>query len=328
MIGQALICTGTSFDPYYNLAAEQVLLEQVRDGEIILYLWQNRHTVVIGRNQNAWKECRTEKLAADGGFLARRLSGGGAVYHDLGNLNFTFLMKEADHDVDRQLSVIMKAVGRYGITAEKSGRNDVLAAGRKFSGNAFYSSRGQYYHHGTLLVDADMEMLGRYLAPSKAKLAGKGVDSARGRVVNLRELAPDMTVDGLGAAMEDAFQEVYGLRAGRIAPEETDAEKLRAYRERNCSNDWLYGRRIPFSFSCGERFPWGGIELELQVDGGLVQGCSVYTDAMDHRLADELRKGMTGCSFSADALCCAVLRAEAAEDIRKDICGMIMRQDL
>ena len=250
MIERASIYTGDSFDPHYNLAAEQVLLEQVQDGEIILYLWQNRHTVVIGRNQNAWKECRTAKLAEDGGTLARRLSGGGAVYHDLGNLNFTFLVKDNDYDLGRQLSVIFEAVRSFGIAAEKSGRNDVLAGGRKFSGNAFYSSRGRSYHHGTLLVDADMEMMGRYLTPSKAKLAGKGVDSTRSRVVNLKELAPEMTTTSLGSAMEDAFQTVYGLQARHIDTAELDADRLHAYYEKNSSFEWLFGRRLAFTFSC------------------------------------------------------------------------------
>ena len=138
--------------PYGNLAREACLLEAVGVGECILYLWQNQRTVVIGRNQNAWKECRMEQLEADGGHLVRRLSGGGAVYHDLGNLNFTFLVREEDYDVSRQLEVLVGAVNRLGIHAEKTGRNDVTVDGRKISGNAFYRADGHCYHHGTIPV--------------------------------------------------------------------------------------------------------------------------------------------------------------------------------
>ena len=328
MIERLRIYRGTSFDPHYNLAMEQVLLEGVQPEEMILYLWQNQNTVVIGRNQNAWKECRTTMLAEEGGRLARRLSGGGAVFHDLGNLNFTFLVRTEDYDLDRQLSVIKEAVSSFGIEAEKSGRNDVLAAGRKFSGNAFYSHRGQSYHHGTLLVDVDMDKLGRYLNPSKAKLASKGVDSTRSRVVNLRELAPEMTIESLGQAMEAAFSTVYGLEAERIAAEEPDAEKVRTYFERNRSFDWLYGRKMAFSFACEERFSWGGLELELLVDEGRVQDCVVYTDAMDHSLAAVLTQALKGCFFSTEALCSAVEGSGLEAVVRKDIVSLLKKQEL
>ncbi len=328
MIERARIYTGTGFDPHYNLAMEQVLLEGVQPREIILYLWQNQNTVVIGRNQNAWKECRTTMLAEEGGRLARRLSGGGAVFHDLGNLNFTFLVCSEDYDLDRQLSVIMEAVRKFGIAAEKSGRNDVLAEGKKFSGNAFFSSMGRSYHHGTLLVDVDMEKLGRYLNPSKAKLASKGVDSTRSRVVNLKELVPEMTVESLRTAMEQAFAEVYGICPERIAPGEPDAEKVRTYFERNRSFDWLYGRRMAFSFACGERFPWGGVDMELLVDEGRVQDCAIYTDAMDHSLAAVLTEALKGCVFSTEALCGAVEGSGLADVVRKDIVSLLKKQEL
>ena len=328
MIERLRIYTGTSFDPHYNLAMEQVLLEGVQPGEMILYLWQNQNTVVIGRNQNAWKECRTTMLAEEGGRLARRLSGGGAVFHDLGNLNFTFLVPTEDYDLDRQLSVIGEAVKSFGIRAEKSGRNDVLAEGRKFSGNAFYQHRGQSYHHGTLLVDVDMDKLGRYLNPSKAKLASKGVDSTRSRVVNLKELAPEMTVESLRQDMENACGAVYGRRPERIAPDGPDAEKVRAYYEINRSFDWLYGRKMAFSFACEERFAWGGLELELLVDEGRVQDCAVYTDAMDHSLAAVLKKTFTGCVFSTEALCAAAEATELDDSVKTDIARFLRDQDI
>ena len=197
--------------------------------------------------------------------LARRLSGGGAVFHDLGNLNFTFLVPTDCYDLEKQLSVIQLACRSFGIESERSGRNDILAGGRKFSGNAFYRSGDRSYHHGTLLVDVDMARMSRYLNPSKAKLEAKGVDSVRSRVVNLKELASEMTTDRLKEEMANAFQQVYGLPCSQIMSQELDSATLEAiYRRRNCSWEWNYGKQLPFTFSCQGQFPWGGIQLQLR----------------------------------------------------------------
>ncbi|MBO5918148.1 MAG: lipoate--protein ligase [Oscillospiraceae bacterium] len=313
-------------DPYRNLAVEEYLMETVQPGECILYLWQNQNTVVIGRNQNAWKECRTSVLEAEGGHMARRLSGGGAVFHDLGNLNFTFLVNEADYDLDRQLGVIEMACRELGLHAERSGRNDVLADGRKFSGNAFYHSRGKAYHHGTLLVDVDGEKLARYLSPSKAKLQAKGVDSVRARVVNLAELVPGLTCERMARAMENAFAAVYGLPLERADEGRLDMETVERLRARNASREWLYGPRLPLSFACQERFDWGSVQLQMQVESGVVVQTRVYSDAMDWELAPALEKLLTGSEFSQQALCLRI-RAGLAQ-YAGDLCDMLTRQQI
>jgi len=323
MIRRLSIFEGTSFDPHYNLAVEQYLLETVAEDQCILYLWQNENTVVIGRNQNPWKECRTTLLSQEGGHLARRLSGGGAVFHDLGNLNFTFLMPQADYDLDRQLDVIQMAVSSLGISTERSGRNDVLAEGRKFSGNAFYKNGAQAYHHGTLLVSADMEKLSRYLSPSKAKLQAKGVDSVRSRVANLRDFNPDITIAALKNALRSAFPAVYGLLCDDLSPDQLNAGAIATITEHNRSWEWNFGQKLPFSFEWEHRFPWGGLQIQLQVESGVIRNAKVYSDAMDWQISGALENALTGVRFSRDALLNRLSQAEIAADVAEALSDSI-----
>ena len=317
-----------STDPHRNLAVEQYLLETVPEDTCILYLWQNRRTVVIGRNQNAWKECRTTALEADGGFLARRLSGGGAVFHDMGNLNFTFLVNKPDYDLSRQMGVIVEACRQLGIPAERSGRNDVLCEGRKFSGNAFYEHGGKSYHHGTLLVDVDMAAMSRYLNPSAAKLEAKGVASVRSRVVNLRELKPELTIDEMARRMEDAFQAVCGLTARRMEEDAFDRAYVDSLAQRNASWEWLYGRELDCTLRCGDRFAWGEVEICLHVEGGIVAQAAVYTDAMDWALAPAVRGALAGRRFRLEDMWQGICDAGLEEAVREDLCRLLARQNL
>ena len=325
MIHKLSIYESPSFDPYYNLAVEKYLLDMVQPGQCILYLWQNENTVVIGSNQNAWKECRISTLEEDGGKLARRLSGGGAVFHDKGNLNFTFLMCENDYNIQKQLSVICEACAQAGIVAVPSGRNDVLTDGRKFSGNAFYHHQGKAYHHGTLLINADMEKMQKYLSPSKAKLESKGVASVRSRVVNLNQLSADLTCDTMKNYMIKAFERVYDAPADHITLQ--DDCSVYELQQRYASWDHLFGKPLPFSFSCEERFDWGNILLQLQVESGKVLQAKVYSDAMDHMIAPKLEQGLNGSRFTLDALRSAVVEC-LEEDTAKDICSMLTNQNI
>lgn len=327
MIEKLRIFEGSGFDPHRNLATEKRLLDTVAPGECILYLWQNQNTVVIGRNQNPWVECRTSLLEEEGGHLARRLSGGGAVFHDLGNLNFTFLVSTEDYDVDRQLSVIQHACALAGITAEKSGRNDLLAQGSKFSGNAFYKAKDRAYHHGTLLISADMDKLQRYLSPSKAKLAAKGVASVRSRVINLQKLAPALTCDTMRRHMRAAFEAVYGLPATPVVLTEEDRAAIGETARQYGSWEYLYGTPLPFSFACETRFPWGQFRLELQAKGGTIQAVKVYSDAMDWALPAAVEQALTGCLFRLEDMRSALLAALDPQTAQ-ELCDLLSRQEL
>ena len=328
MITKIFIYHAQGTDPYENLAAEKVLMDALRPGEAMLYLWQNLNTVVIGKNQNAWLECRTSLLEEEGGKLARRLSGGGAVFHDLGNLNFTFLMCKEDYNLDSQVTVIQRACALAGVTAVKSGRNDLLADGRKFSGNAFYQDKVHAYHHGTLMVEVDKEKLGRYLSPPKAKLEAKGVASVRSRVVNLTELSPTLTIDAMRANMVKAFQEIYGLDAEPFVL--TDAMKADIADLKALYGSWeyLYGAPLAFSFSCEEKFDWGYVGLQLDAKGGVIHQIGINTDAMDWTLPDAITKALTGCRFDTDSMVYALRQAFLPADVCEDLCNLIKKQIL
>ncbi len=302
---RARLLTSRDVNPHNNLAREEALLLSFDGGqrdEAMLYLWQNAHTVVIGRNQNAWRECRTEQLEADGGTLARRTSGGGAVYHDLGNLNFSFILPRAAYDLERQLSVVRAAVRSFGVDCEFSGRNDLTAEGRKFSGNAFRFTKDGALHHGTLMVAVDPEKLAKYLAVSKEKLAAKGVKSVPSRVVNLSALNEFITVDAMMNAMRAAFQAEYGKAALAEDADALDLPEMPALARRNARWDWNYGATPPFDATFEKRFEWGRVEAGLSLAGGRIQQATVYTDAMDAELPFAIEKALTGCPFTREEM--------------------------
>ena len=291
------IIRSDSFDPTYNLALEEFLTKNVVEDDIILYLWQNERTVVIGKNQNYWSEVNAPAAEADCVTVVRRLSGGGAVFHDLGNLNFTFILRKENYDVKRQLSVIIDALDGLGIKAEKTGRNDIEADGRKFSGNAFFKSSAGWYHHGTLMVDVDKEKLGKYLNVSTAKLQSKGVKSVKARVVNLKELREDITIEMLCDELYKAFGRIYGCDPIKISPEEIDWAEVENLQERYSSWEWTKGRKIPFTVQIEKRFAWGNIDLQMNVDGGIIKDAICYSDAMNENIGEEIARGLIGTEY-------------------------------
>lgn len=321
----------TQTNPYKNLALEEFLLRNVRDNECILYLWQNERTVVIGKNQNPWKECRIAELEADGGRLVRRLSGGGAVFHDLGNLNFTFCATKENYDVERQLQVILEAVKLLGIPAEKTGRNDISVEGRKFSGNAFFSDGTHCYHHGTILIKVDMGMLSHYLNVSRDKLVSKGVDSVRSRVANLTEYDGSLTIERMEKELLEAFRRVYGQEPEQIDPAQIDPLELDRLEQKFSSWEWLYGKKLDFNYSFGRRFSWGDIDLKLEVDSGMIRDCAVYSDSLETEIFEKLPAALRGCAFSSRSMTKALEDMPHEPDtdaMLEDIAGLIREENI
>lgn len=313
MIDQLTCIESDGHDPYRNLAIEEYLMSRCGEGECTLYLWQNQRTVVVGRHQDPWKECRVHELEEDGGHLARRNSGGGAVYHDLGNLNFTFLARKENYNVKRQLEVVQLALEALGAEVELSGRNDLLMDGWKFSGNAFYERGDLCCHHGTVMLNVDMDAMSRYLTPSKEKLGSKGVNSVRARVKNLKELLPGLTIENLKKGLKQAFERVYGGKIRTVSLETLDARELREREQRFSSEEWKYGRTFEFQRELTRSFTWGEVSLRVQICAGRITDVAVYSDALQVALFGDLPKRLKGARYEQGALCAALEGCPAAD---------------
>ncbi len=295
----------TSNNPWFNLALEEYLFNTMEDDTVIMYLWQNENTVVIGKTQNAWKECRTALLEEEGGYLARRSTGGGAVYHDLGNMCYTFMASSNLYDLERQLKVILGAVRDQGIEAQFTGRNDItLMDGRKFSGNAFKLIKDKGLMHGTLLLNTDSSVMARYLQVSKAKMQAKGVESVRSRVANLIELNPDITPEKISESLKKEFSKEYGSwETEEIYGIYDDIpEELKKLYEKYSSWEFRYGETPSFDMAFENRFTWGGIDINLSVEKGVITKAYVYSDAMDTAVAETLADLLPGIPLDRDEI--------------------------
>lgn len=286
-------------NPYWNVAVENYLLSR-RDADVVtMYLWKNRRTVVIGQNQNPFSECNVEALLADGGYVMRRTTGGGAVYHDDGNINFSFVTPPDLYSQERHFDVIGRALRHYGLQSEVSGRNDLLCQGRKFSGNAFSKGRYMRLHHGTILIAGNMHDLERYLRVKPAKLQKHGVASVRSRVVNLSELA-EVTSLNIVEPLIEAFGSVYGQQPVQVGFDEMmKTDDVRKLYDKYSSDEWLYGRWRNFTAQRSAQFDWGGVEVALTVDEsrGVITDVQIASDALDLTALDEARRLLAGASI-------------------------------
>lgn len=325
MIKKLQIYESASFNPYINLGIEEFLFDNLEDNTIILYLWQNEKTVVIGKNQNPYLECRCSALENDGGFVARRQSGGGAVFHDKGNLNFTFICKHEDYDLGKETEIIKNACKQAGIDVTVSGRNDILADGKKFSGNAFFNKNGKVCRHGTIMISTDEELMAKYLTPPKAKLESKGVKSVKSRVVNLTELNPSLTVDEMKKYLCSAFGKIYNLESEILSVADNDI--ILEYAEEFKSREFIYSTSIPFTFSCEDRFEWGNIQLLFEIKKGVIVQSRVYTDSMDFSLSEKLQNCFLNCNFTLEDIKNSINNS-VDKNIAEDIISMLENQNL
>ena len=276
--------TSDQVNPYVNLAIEEHLLGL---GAPVLYFWQNANTIVVGRNQNAYTECNMDYVRGHGVRVARRLTGGGAVYHDLGNLNFSIVLPKELHDVTRSTGVIVRALQSLGVPVSASGRNDILLDGRKISGNAYYSNERVGLHHGTVLYRLDPEAITQALAVSDRKKSRHGVASVRSRVTDIASHFPHTSIAGIQAAIRETFSAEYGIDA--LEPLAIDEAAIAPLIDRYSSNEWIFGRINEYDVSEEASFDWGTVTVSVQFAGAIVQSCEIASDSLEPDTIDAIR---------------------------------------
>lgn len=311
-------------DGWLNLARDGYFLENNKKGDVILYFYVNKNAVIIGRNQNAWKECSIANMDADGVQLVRRHSGGGAVFHDNGNLNFSFITDEKHYDLNRQMRVILNAVSKLGLKAELSGRNDITVDGKKFSGNAFSLAKGNRSHHGTILVNADLTKLSNYLCVSKEKMRSKGIDSVRARVCNICELSSGLTVEAMRRLVIESFIEEYGAASEYVFDGMALAE-VEERRERLASWEWRFGKTPQFDFETDKRFSFGDTQIYFNSRNGVIRETKVYSDCLDTELTTEIENALTGVHFRKEEIKAALSKMKyqsIAAELAEHFCSL------
>ncbi|MCE0845630.1 lipoate--protein ligase LplA [Buttiauxella sp. A2-C1_F] len=298
-----------SYDPWFNLAVEECIFRQMPATQRVLFLWRNADTVVIGRAQNPWKECNTRRMEEDNVRLARRSSGGGAVFHDLGNTCFTFMAGKPEYDKSVSTAIVVNALDSLGISATASGRNDLEVATaegpRKVSGSAYKETMDRGFHHGTLLLNADLSRLANYLNPDEKKLKAKGITSVRGRVANLSDLLPGLTHEQICDAVRESFFGWYGERveAEHISPDVLpDLPGFAETFARQSSWEWNFGQAPAFSHLLDQRFTWGGVELHFDVEKGHITRTQIFTDSLNPAPLEALAARLQGCLYRSDML--------------------------
>ena len=314
------IVVSNQYDPFLNRAVEQYLTDNQEKDTVTMYLWKNQRTVVIGYNQNPYSECNVDLLLSEEGHLMRRGTGGGAVYHDLGNINFSFIADKSLYDVRKQLSVIQDALLSYGLQTEISGRNDLTYEGRKFSGNAFSKGQKNDLHHGTILIKTDGAMMQRYLIVDKAKLMKNGVKSVASRVINLSEAVPELTSENIKQPLIQSFEKVYGSIAQMLDFDTLiNMAEVQAITSEISSRNFLFGRWEHFKTTKKAQFAWGGVEIALQIDeaNALIKDVQIASDCLDTDIITEAENLLKGCSTKT------VTTFDEGNEIIRDIINLI-----
>ncbi len=302
-------------DPRLNLALEEYLLRQVEVDEPLLLFYVNEPSVIIGRNQNTLEEIDPDYVEAQGIHIVRRLSGGGTVYHDLGNLNFSFITngKEALHNFHRFTEPVTRVLRDLGVDAELRGKSDIFAGGKKISGNAQYATSKRMFSHGTLLFDTDLGEMLRAINPRRVQIESKAVQSVRNFVTNIRELLPrPMTLEEFRTALLSGIFNGGPVLAHLLT--EADWQAVREIADsRYRTWEWNIGRSPAFDVRKSERLPAGKVDAHIDVSQGRIREVKFYGDFSGTRDIAELEKLLVGVRYDRPGLTAALQAVDLSE---------------
>ena len=309
-----------STDPRWNLALEEFVFSYMDPSNEYFMLWQNHNTIVVGKNQNTIAEIDTDYVHANNITVVRRLSGGGTVYHDLGNLNFSFI---ADAENMSQINFtrfcqpVVKTLQQMGVPAETNGRNDMVIVGKKFSGNAQYTRHGRVLHHGTLMFSSRLDTVSQSLRPNRKKLQSKGIASVSSRVCNICDFLPETVT--LEHFKEQLLRNIIGTDKPEAyvfsEAELSMIEKLK--RDRYDRWEWNYGFSPRYQITKEDRIEGcGTLQLSLDIDKGIIRDIQFFGDFFDYGNMDALSELLRGCSIQKEALEAALNDHDPSQFIR------------
>jgi len=292
-----------SKNPYYNLALEEYILKEKSYLGDFIWLWQNRPAVIIGRNQNAYEEINHQFIKEKEIDVVRRISGGGAVYHDMGNINFTFISKninKSDNMFHQFTEPVISALRNLGVSAEFSGRNDIVVNNKKVSGNAQAYYQDRLYHHGTLLFDSDLDIIEQVLNVGFDKISSKGIKSVRSRVDNIKPyLKTKINIEDFKSYLISYLLGTKDIKQKLYCLNDEEQNKIKKLAEEKYQQwNWNYGRSPSFAFVKSGRFIGGKISFYLNVKKGLIIDCKIYGDFFGSKDIEELAKQFEGIEYS------------------------------
>jgi len=297
------IIRSSRWDPFWNLAVEEYLLDCVERYHRILFLWQSENAVVVGKNQNPWRECRIERVAAHNADIARRVTGGGAVYQDRGNLNFAYYCPRTEYREARPYAAVCAALSELGIHAQRMGKNSLHVQGKKISGNAFCFRRNSALHHGTLLVRADLQKLRAFLQPPDYRLSTRAIGSVPATVANLARFSPHLTVPEVESVLTRAFARDAGSREVTPTPaSQLPADPIDRLYRKHRSWTWRFGQSPPFSIELEAVFDWGSVVLALRVEQGYITDINIRSDGLDGADIGHLEGELLDAPFKSSAM--------------------------
>lgn len=290
--------------PQFNLALEEYVFNYLDEFDEIFLLWINEPTIVVGKHQNTIEEINTKYVRENNINVVRRLSGGGAVYHDLGNLNYTIISKnEGSNGFDFKTfsQPVIEVLAQLGVKAEFTGRNDIVIDRKKFCGNAQYMKKGRILHHGAMLFDVELDVLSKSLKVSQDKIVSKGVKSVRSRVTNIKDhLKEDITIgDFKDLLLKHMFKDKEDMEVYELTEE--DLENInKLMEERYMTWDWTYGESPEFNIRKNRRFPSGNVEILIDVDNGYIKDIKFYGDFFGHGELKDVEEKLIGTRYNGD----------------------------